>query len=90
MAAGGIAAGKVWRDGQGAILREPPSPADLMAGLRVTKVVLATAHRDAANNAVRNPAAWCRRCHMLHDAPEHRRWLTAFRRKALRDLFRGP
>ena len=88
------AAGKVWRAGQGAILRAPPSPADLMAGLRVTKVVLATAHRDhdTANNADRNLAAWCQRCHMLHDAPEHRRrrWLTVFRRKALGDLFRGP
>ncbi len=31
-----------------------------------------------------NLAAWCQRCHMLHDRPEHarRRWLTVFRRKA--------
>ena len=57
-------------------------------------MVLAAAHRDhdTANNAGGNLAAFCQRCHMLHDAPEHRRrrWLTVFRRKALGDLFRGP
>ena len=85
--------GKVWRDGRGGTLREAPTGKEIAAEMRVTKVVLATAHRDhdTANNAARNLAAWCQRCHMLHDAPEHqrRRWLTVFRRKALGDLFRG-
>ncbi len=57
-------------------------------------VVLAAAHRDhdTANNAGANLAAFCQRCHMIHDRPEHRRrrWATLFRRKALGDLFRGP
>ena len=61
--------------------------------MRTTQVVLAAAHRDhdTANNASRNLIAFCQRCHMLHDAPEHRRrrWRTVFRRKDLGDLFRG-
>ncbi|KOX41416.1 hypothetical protein ADL19_31590, partial [Streptomyces purpurogeneiscleroticus] len=59
-----------------------------------TRVVLAAAHRDhdTSNNADRNLAAFCQRCHMIHDRPEHRRrrWATLFRRKAAGDLFRGP
>ncbi len=37
-------------------------------------------------------AAFCQRCHIIHDRPEHqrRRWRTLFRRKALGDLFGGP
>jgi hypothetical protein len=36
--------------------------------------------------------AFCQRCHMIHDRPEHqrRRRRTLFRRKALGDLFGGP
>ncbi|MCJ2019027.1 hypothetical protein MKK84_16515 [Methylobacterium sp. E-065] len=39
-----------------------------------------------------NLAAFCQRCHMIHDRPEHqrRRWRTLFRRKAVGDLFDGP
>ncbi|MCJ2062297.1 hypothetical protein MKK63_06225 [Methylobacterium sp. J-088] len=46
----------------------------------------------SANNAATNLAAFCQRCHMIHDRPEHqrRRWRTLFRRKALGDLFGGP
>ncbi|GJE46073.1 hypothetical protein [Methylobacterium soli] len=35
-----------------------------------------------------NLAAFCQRCHVLHDRPEHRR--TLLRRKAMGDLFKGP
>ena len=59
--------------------------------LPVTRVVLASAHldHDPGNNRARNLAALCQRCHMLHDAPEHRRrrWIKAFRLRAVRDLF---
>jgi hypothetical protein len=67
---------------------------DLLASVRFTRVVLATAHRnhDTSDNSDANLAALCQRCHMLHDRPEHRRrrWLTLFSRKASGDLFRGP
>ncbi|WP_132251531.1 hypothetical protein [Methylobacterium segetis] len=87
------AATGVWRDGRGKALRSLPT-AEEIAAVRMTKVVLATAHRDhdPSNNAASNLAAFCQRCHLLHDRPEHqrRRWLTLFRRKALGDLFGGP
>ena len=70
-----------------------PTIEDLVL-IRTTKVVLAAAHRDhdTANNRPANLAAFCQRCHMLHDRPEHkrRRWKTLFRRKGLGDLFQGP
>ncbi len=82
-----------WRDGRGRAVNNPPTAEDMAAGLRVTKVVLAAAHRDhdTANNTPGNLAAWCQRCHMVHDRPEHqrRRWATLFRRKAIGDLFHG-
>jgi len=94
-----------WRDGRGRRVRGLPRPgaervaqAVLIEGLvpapaRTTRVVLASAHRDhdPGNNASRNLAAFCQRCHILHDAPEHRRrrWATLFRRRALGDLFLG-
>lgn len=83
-----------WRDGAGRIVCLAVGADELLTTVRTTRVVLATAHRnhDTADNAPANLAAWCQRCHMLHDRPEHlrRRWLTVFRRKALGDLFRGP
>ncbi|MFG5120482.1 hypothetical protein [Methylorubrum sp. POS3] len=83
-----------WRDGAGGIVCHAIGADDVLATVRTTRVVLATAHRnhDTADNTPANLAAWCQRCHMLHDRPEHvrRRWLTMFRRKALGDLFRGP
>ncbi|CAA2108964.1 hypothetical protein MBUL_04457 (plasmid) [Methylobacterium bullatum] len=83
-----------WRDGRGKSLLVLPDLEELMGGLRTTRVVLATAHRDhdTANNAEANLAAWCQRCHLDHDRPEHRRrrWRTLFRRRATGDLFRGP
>ncbi|GJE39466.1 MULTISPECIES: hypothetical protein [Bacteria] len=84
----------VWRDGRGRITRLTLGVDDLLTRVRTTRVVLAAAHRDhdTSNNANANLAAFCQRCHMIHDRPEHRRrrWFTLFRRKALGDLFRGP
>jgi hypothetical protein len=83
-----------WRDGAGKIVCVEVGAADVLGKAQTTRVVLATGHRnhDTADNAAANLAAWCQRCHMLHDAPEHRRrrWRTLFRRKALGDLFHGP
>lgn len=67
---------------------------DVLAVVRTTRVVLAAAHRDhdTSNNTDTNLAAFCQRCHLIHDRPEHRRRrrATLFRRKALGDLFGGP
>jgi hypothetical protein len=83
-----------WRDGRGRIVCLAIGTDDVLGQVRTTRVVLAAAHRDhdTANNTNRNLAAFCQRCHLLHDRPEHqrRRWLTLFRRKAIGDLFRGP
>ncbi|UYW29508.1 hypothetical protein OKC48_13690 [Methylorubrum extorquens] len=82
-----------WRDGAGRPICLAVGADDVLGVARTTRVVLATAHRnhDTADNAAVNLAAFCQRCHLLHDRPEHqrRRWLTLFRRKALGDLFRG-
>jgi hypothetical protein len=92
-----------WRDGEGRAVRRLPTPDELIRmqpglvgidpppALRVTHVVLATAHlnHDPGDNRSRNLAALCQRCHMRHDATEHRRrrWHNAFRRRAMGDLF---
>lgn len=92
-----------WRDGQGRMVRRLATPDQLArmqpglagidppASLLTTRVVLATAHlnHDPSDNRPRNLAALCQRCHMRHDAVEHRRrrWHNAFRRRAIRDLF---
>lgn len=93
----------IWRDGQGRGLRYLPTPDELPrlqpglvgidppARLRVTRVILASAHlnHDPGDNRPHNFAALCQRCHMLHDGAEHRRrrWLNAFRVRAIGDLF---
>lgn len=83
----------IWRNGRGRALRRPPRLA-VLAGARLTLPILATCHRDhdTSLNGDRDLAAWCQRCHMLHDRPEHlrRRRLTYLRRRALGDLFLGP
>ncbi|TXN21037.1 MULTISPECIES: hypothetical protein [Methylobacterium] len=83
-----------WRNGAGRIVCIAIGDDDVLNSVRTTRVVLATAHRDhdTGNNADRNLAAWCQRCHLAHDRPEHqrRRWATLFRRRAMGDLFRGP
>jgi hypothetical protein len=84
----------MWRDGRGRRARLALGIVDVLALVRTTRVVLAAAHRNhnTADNAATNLAAFCQRCHMIHDRPEHRRrrWRTLFRRKALGDLFGGP
>ena len=83
-----------WRDGAGKVIRLAAGADDLLKAVRTTRVVLATAHRnhDTADNTNANLAAFCQRCHMNHDRPEHqrRRWRTLFKRKASGDLFGGP
>ena len=85
-------AAHTWRNRCGKPCRWP----DLIeaAGLRSTRVVLATAHLDGnpANNRLRNLRSLCQRCHVLHDVPHHtrQRWLTWRRRWAAGDLFLGP
>ena len=92
-----------WRDGGGRRVRGLPPPDVLEASqpwlsgigawprLPVTRVVLASCHldHDPGHNRPRNLAAYCQRCHMLHDAPEHRRtrWRKAFLPRAAGDLF---
>jgi hypothetical protein len=82
-----------WRDGKGQLLKAQPAAIEITAAVRRTKVYLATAHRnhDTSVNRPGNLAAWCQRCHILHDAPEHRRRRHANRqrRRALGDLFLG-
>ena len=82
------------RDGSCGMVCIKVDNVDVLGEVRTTRVVLATGHRkhDTADKSSANLAAWCQRCHMLHDAPEHRRrrWVTLFQRKALGDLFRGP
>lgn len=57
------------------------------------RMVLATAHldHDPFDNVPENLAAFCQRCHILHDRDEHlrRRQLTYLARRALGDLFSG-
>ena len=85
-----------WRSGQGRRIARHVMTRDgfLLAQVSTTFVVLACAHldHDPGNNAPANLAALCQRCHMLHDAAEHRwqRWWNAFRRRGLRDLYEDP
>jgi hypothetical protein len=69
-------------------------PLERLALSGMTRVVLATAHRDhdPTNRDDANLAAWCQRCHMLFDAPHHwsQRRITLRVRYALADLFDGP
>jgi hypothetical protein len=80
-----------WRTGTSKVV--VVRDADLLS-VRSTCVVLACAHldHDPGNNDPANLAALCPRCHMLHDAIEHRwqRWWNAFQRRAVRDLFEEP
>ena len=80
-----------WRSGRGRLLQRPKP--EHLESLKVTRVVLATAHRDhdPTNNKPRNLAALCQRCHLAQDRGEHqrRRRLTLLQRKAVGDLFLG-
>ena len=78
-----------WRDDRGRRVRQPV-PGVI---IRWKRVVIACCHRDhdPGNNRPRNLCAWCGRCHLAHDRPEHRRRarLTRRRRRASGDLFEG-
>lgn len=78
-----------WRDGKGRRVRAPRG--DILALVRSTRVWIACAHlnHDPTNSRQHNLAALCQRCHMIHDAPEHRwrRWWNAYRLRAIGDLF---
>ena len=81
-----------WRSDEG---RRLASAAPfVLSAVRTTYVVLACAHldHDPGNNRPGNLAALCQRCHMLHDAEEHRwqRWWNLYRQRALRDLYEDP
>lgn len=76
-----------WRNERGRAVRAKPALDQLLNFCGV----LACAHldHDPANNRSRNLAALCQRCHLAHDAGEHRyrRWRNRFVRRALRDFF---
>lgn len=79
---------RCWRDGKGRRVRSPGN--NVVAFVRSTRVYIACAHlnHDPTDNVPRNLAALCQRCHMIHDAAEHRRrrWLNAYRRRAIGDM----
>ena len=84
---------KQWRDGRGRPLWQLPALWLWKGTIRSTRVVLACSHldHDPTNNRPSNLKAFCQRCHMLHDRPEHqrRRWFTLFRRRALGEPLSG-
>ena len=86
------AGARCWRSDRGRTIRTVTRVA--LGGVRTTFVVLACAHldHDPGNNVPANLAALCQRCHMLHDAAEHRwqRWWNLFRHRAIRDLYEDP
>jgi hypothetical protein len=86
------AAVQLWRDGAGIPVDRPANVELLLA--RVTRVVLATCHREHDPRLIDDAdlAAWCQRCHLIHDAPHHRmqRWLRRRSRDGIADLFLGP
>ena len=71
------------RDWKGRLLNAQPAAAEIATAVRRTRVYLATGHRnhDTSENAPTNLAAWCQRCHILHDGPEHRRRRHANRQR---------
>lgn len=79
-----------WRTENGARVAQPCKP----YRLRWTPVRLAACHldHDPTNNHPENLKAWCQRCHLRHDRPEHRRRaaITVLLRRAAGDLFHGP
>ena len=92
-----------WQEGRGRRVRDLPPPREIEAAqpclaglssvpsLTVTQVVLTgcrLAH-DPSRHRPHDLATLCQRCHMLHDAPEHRRtrWRRAHMVRARGDLF---
>ncbi|VWX51027.1 hypothetical protein NOVOSPHI9U_370031 [Novosphingobium sp. 9U] len=80
-----------WRNDHGRVIKVGGA---LLQEVRSTYVVLACAHlnHNPTDNDPANLAALCQRCHMRHDAKEHRwqRWWNAFRHRGVRDLFCDP
>ena len=81
-----------WRDGRGRPLPRL-APLTCESVILTTRVYLAAAHRnhDRSDNRPSNLRAFCQRCHMLHDKPEHlrQRQIIYRKRRALGDLFEG-
>ncbi len=81
-----------WRGSDGALIVLEGGVS--LARVRTTRVVLACAHldHDPGNSRPGNLAALCQRCHLLHDAAEHRwqRWWNRYRQRAIRDLYEDP
>lgn len=82
----------VWRSDRGRAVRV--RDASVLLAAQTTYVVLACAHldHDPGHNAPGNLAALCQRCHIRHDATEHRwqRWWNRFSLRAARDLYEDP
>jgi hypothetical protein len=76
-----------------AAVRTPGPTLSDVAGMRLVRVVISTAHldHDPANGDPDNLRALCQRCHLRHDLEYHvaRRWITWRRRHAVGDLFLG-
>jgi hypothetical protein len=82
---------RCWRNDRG---RHEAVKEVVFAAVRTTYVVLACAHlnHDPGDSTPGNLRALCQRCHIIHDAAEHRwrRWWNVFRLCALRDLYEDP
>jgi len=82
---------QTWRTGRGKPARWPDL--EMMIAARTTRVVLAAAHlnHNPGISRWRNLRAFCQRCHLIHDRPQHlrQRWITCRRRYAIGDLFLG-
>lgn len=83
---------KCWRSDRGRRIAVKES--FVLAAVQITYVVLACAHldHDPGNSHPANLKALCQRCHLIHDAEEHRwqRWWNLYRLRAIRDLFEDP
>ncbi|TBG08443.1 hypothetical protein ELG79_36595 [Rhizobium leguminosarum] len=87
-------AARSWRSSHGrTVLKKRRAPFPNDAGVKATRVYLATAHLDhnPSNSNWRNLKAFCQRCHIIHDRPEHlrRRRLSFMMSRAVGDLFLG-
>ena len=78
-----------WRDDRGRRTTRPRQT--LSASLDHCPARGCHLDHDPTNSELENLAAWCQRCHLLHDRPEHRRRaaITVLLRRAMGDLFLG-
>jgi hypothetical protein len=65
------AARHTWRNGRGRRTRWPDIGEAVQ--MRLTRVILATAHldHDPGDNRLRTLKSLCQRCHLIHDHPHH-------------------